>query len=132
MKSRIKLPEKSLIIGYMISDDNIKNLKTIASLSGSEIKFTGMESAADKVGYLAGFSGFEKSDAVVENPPSDEVLILSGFNNKSMDRLLTLLRKYNTAIPLKCIVTQHNQSWELYKLIDELKKEHAQMKNNNR
>lgn len=57
----------------------------------------------------------------------DECLIISGFNNKSIDKLLYELRLNNITFPLKCIVTQHNQSWTLNNLIEELKKEHKQM-----
>ncbi|MGN1481467.1 DUF3783 domain-containing protein [Porcipelethomonas sp.] len=127
MKSRIRISANRLIIGYMIQECNLEGLKTTADILDAELKLCGKECSGEKVGFLAKFNGFKESNITVPEPPEDECLILSGFNSKDMDKLLAALKKNNVNIPLKCIVTQHNQSWELYKLIEELKKEHRQM-----
>lgn len=127
MKSRIKINAEPIIIGYMIQEQNLEGLQNTADMLNAMLKFCKSDCAGEKVGYLVQFNGFEENKISVPNPPEDECLILSGFTGKSMDKLLAALKKYNVNIPLKCVVTQHNQKWELYKLIDELKKEHNQM-----
>lgn len=126
MKSRIK-KESPLLIGYMINESNIEKLSKIANSLKITLKLVGRESAGEKIGFLAGFNGFTKCDKIAENIIEDECLIMSGFSNKSMDNLLLEMKSQNINIPLKCIVTQYNQSWTLNNLIEELKKEHEKM-----
>ena len=126
MKSRIK-KESPLLIGYMIKENKIEVLSKIAYAVKATLKLYSRESAGEKIGFLAGFTGFEKSGKIPQSINEDECLIISGFNNKSIDKLLYELRFNNITFPLKCIVTQHNQSWTLNNLIEELKKEHKQM-----
>lgn len=126
MKSRIKR-ESPLLIGYMIKENKIEALSKTAYAVKATLKLCQKESAGEKIGYLADFTGFEKSGKIPESINEDECLIISGFNNKSMDKLLNELKSNNITFPLKCIVTQHNQSWTLNSLIDELKKEHKQI-----
>lgn len=126
MKSRIK-KESPLLIGYMIKENKIEVLSKIAYAVKATLKLYSRESAGEKIGFLAGFTGFEKSGEIPQSINEDECLIISGFNNKSIDKLLYELRLNNITFPLKCIVTQHNQSWTLNNLIEELKKEHKQM-----
>lgn len=127
MKSRIK-KESPLLIGYMINQSNIEVLTKLTNSLKITLKPIGKESAGEKIGFLAGFNGFTKCDNVPENIIEDECLIMSGFSNKSMDKLLLEMKSHNINIPLKCIVTQYNQSWTLNSLIEELKKEHEKMK----
>ncbi len=127
MKSRIK-KESPLLIGYMINESNTELLTKLANSMKITLKFIGRESAGDKIGFLAGFNGFTKCDNVPKNIIEDECLIMSGFSNKSMDKLLLEMKSYKMNFPLKCIVTQYNQSWTLNNLIEELKKEHEKMK----
>lgn len=126
MKSRIK-KESPLLIGYMINEINIEKLSKIANSLKITLKLVGREFAGEKIGFLAGFNGFTKYDKITENIIEDECLIMSGLSNKSMDNLLLEMKSQNINIPLKCIVTQYNQSWTLNNLIEELKKEHEKM-----
>lgn len=126
MKSRIK-KESTLLIGYMINESKIETLSKIADSMKITLKLVGKESAGEKIGFLAGFNDFTKCDKIPENIIEDECLIMSGFSNKSMDKLLFEMKSNNINFPLKCIVTQYNQSWTLNDLIEELKKEHEKM-----
>jgi hypothetical protein len=127
MKSRIKATQPLIIIGYMISEKNIEGLTKTAEKMNANLKLCFFESACEQIGFLAGFSGFKKSNDICANAPNDECLIFSGFNSKDMDRLLSELKSQGIYIPLKCVVTQFNQSWKIHDLIEELKKEHEKM-----
>lgn len=126
MKSRIN-KESPLLIGYMIKESKIETLTKIANSMKIPLKLCGRESAGEKIGFLVKFNGFEKSNKLPENINEDECLIMSGLNNKKMDKLLIEMKSNNISFPLKCIVTPYNQSWTLNSLIEELKKEYEQM-----
>lgn len=126
MKSRVKKENLSLI-GYMIEKYKADSLAEIAEKMNAQLKLYGKDAAGEKIGYLAEFSGFEKQNIVPPDIPEDECLIISGFNNKNMDKLLYEMKLKNIILPLKCVVTQHNQSWILGDLIQELKKEHKNL-----
>ena len=91
MKSRIK-KESPLLIGYMIKENKIEVLSKIAYAVKATLKLYSRESAGEKIGFLAGFTGFEKSGKIPQSINEDECLIISGFNNKSIDKLLYELR----------------------------------------
>lgn len=129
MKSRINATLPMKIIGYMIHPENIESLTKIALSFNSELNFLNESSANETIGFLSGFKGFNKSDETRDDPPTDQCLIFSGFNSKNIDKILLILKKNKISIPLKCVVTQHNQSWRLCDLIKELKKEHEKMNN---
>ena len=81
MKSRIK-KESPLLIGYMIKENKIEVLSKIAYAVKATLKLYSRESAGEKIGFLAGFTGFEKSGKIPQSINEDEFLIISGFNNK--------------------------------------------------
>lgn len=117
MKSRIK-KESPLLIGYMIKENKIEVLSKIAYAVKATLKLYSRESAGEKNWISCRFYLDLKN--LVKIPQSineDECLIISGFNNKSIDKLLYELRLNNITFPLKCIVTQHNQSWTLNNLL---------------
>ena len=129
MKSRIN-PRISIhpkIIGYCIEERKKSILMTAALELDTDITFINGSSANEKVAYVAAINGYSKSEETVENPPECEVLIMSGLKSSVIDRLLRTLRNENASIDLKCTVTPFNQDWELYRLIEELKREHESM-----
>lgn len=129
MKSRIN-PRISInpkIIGYCIEEHKKSVLMAAALELDTDITFINGSSANEKVAYVATINGYSKSEEVVENPPECEVLIMSGLKSAVIDRLLQILRNNNAAIELKCTVTPFNQDWEIYRLIEELKREHEEM-----
>lgn len=129
MKSRIN-PRTVInpkIVGYCIDKEKKDSLTAIASKLNIDISFVSSDLAGETVGYLVGINGLTKSKTKIENPPKCEVLLISGVKNTIIDKLLKLLREKNTLIDLKCIVTPINQNWEVYRLIEELQREHKAM-----
>ena len=127
MKSRVRAAAPKKIIGYNIDDAKINGLTDSAKAVGAELLLIGREDAAQKVGYLAGFNGFERDNSSDFEKPDKECIIFSGFDNKSLDELLLKFDDNQFDTDLKCIVTPTNQRLPVYELIGHLWEEHLQM-----
>ncbi|MCI8465454.1 MAG: DUF3783 domain-containing protein [Lachnospiraceae bacterium] len=79
-----------------------------------------------KLGYLAGITGFSKENVVYgKSPFPAEMLVFSGMDSARIDAFLAEYKK--TALPaigLKAVVTSHNIFWTAEALFTELMKEH--------
>ena len=126
MKSRIRSVIPKKIIGININTQKRDVIADIAKSENAEAEFFGSEAAAQQVGYLCGFKGFERSEKAGEDI-SDECLIFSGIDGRSLDPILKKLREKGAAVELKAIITAHNQSWNVGELIKELRREHLHM-----
>ena len=126
MKSRIRSVIPKKIIGINIGPQKRDVITDIAKSENAEAEFFGSEAEAQQVGYLCGFKGFERSEKAGEDI-SDECLIFSGIDGRSLDPILKKLREKGAAVELKAIVTAHNQSWNVGELIKELRREHLHM-----
>ena len=80
------------------------------------------------VGYLLGNSDYKRSTDKIKEVPQDEMMVLSGFDDKQVDVLLQIFQKANIPfIPLKAIVTEQNAGWSFYHLYEEIGEEHRRM-----
>ncbi len=129
MKSRInpRIVITPKIIGYCIDEQKKDVIMTAALELNVDISYIGSDCAGEKIGYIACINGILKTGIAIENPPDDELLVISGLKDTDVDRLLEIMREQNTNVDLKCILTPTNQNWQFYKLIEELKKEHNTM-----
>ena len=126
MRSRIRSVIPKKIIGININSQKRDIIEDIAKSENAEAVFFGNEIMEQQVGYLCGFKGFERSEKEGEDI-TDECLIFSGINSRSLDPILKKLKENGAAVELKAIVTAHNQSWNVGELIKELRREHIHM-----
>ncbi len=126
MRSRIRSVIPKKIIGININSQKRDIIEDIAKSENAEAVFFGNEIMEQQVGYLCGFKGFERSEKEGEDI-TDECLIFSGINGRSLDPILKKLKENGAAVELKAIVTAHNQSWNVGELIKELRREHIHM-----
>lgn len=112
-------------------------IKGVLVQMGIKIKNLTPERCEKKIGYLAGLDGFENEDRVPDNtdvsgvgqqaspiPIDEELLVLCGFTEERLDRLLEKLRK--AGVPksvMKAIITQANAHWTVYELYGHLVEE---------
>lgn len=79
-----------------------------------------------KLGCLAGITGFSKEETVYDKAPFPaEMLVFSGIDPSHLDAFLAAYKK--TALPavgLKAVITSHNIFWTAEMLFRELMKEH--------
>ena len=126
MKSRIRNAIPKKIIGINISSQKRDIIEDIAKSENAEAVFFDNEIMGQQVGYLCGFKGFVRSEKEGEDI-TDECLIFSGNDGRSLDPILKKLREKEATVKLKAIVTAHNQSWNVGELIKELRREHIYM-----
>lgn len=125
MKSRIipTLPET--VLSYNIGDERAEALSAVTVASGMKHIIIPLDKAGESVGYLAGFAGFSPNDSGIT--AHGECVIFSGIEGKRLDGVLKAMRAAGIVIPLKAVVTAHNQSQSVQWLIEELSKEHEAM-----
>ena len=80
------------------------------------------------IGYLAGIKelGSDETRSAKEEL-SGELLVMAGLSNQRMDQVLRSIRKSGISIPYKAVLTPSNQSWNVWELFEEIKKEHEKM-----
>ena len=104
-------------------------LKPILLKMKARIRVISPEQYAQPLGVLAGLPGFQELDNVYEGDVfSEPMIVLCGFTDQRLDQFLReLRRKKLPPIPLKAILTAHNQNWDSITLYQELKSEHEAM-----
>lgn len=90
-----------------------------------------MSSYPQKLGYLAGISGFNRENITYTGTelPS-EMLVFSGMDSDTVDCFLAAYKKASIPpIGLKAILTSHNINWSAEALYKELYREHMSFMN---
>lgn len=130
MRSKIRSVIPKKIIGININTQKCDVIADIAKSENAEAVFFGNEIMGQQVGYLCGFKGFARSEKEGEDI-TDECLIFSGIDGRSLDPILKKLREKEATVKLKAMVTVHNQKWKVGELIKELRREHIYMNGGN-
>ena len=122
MKSRIIPTIPETILSYNIGEKTEKLEEAASSLNMKHVPIP-ENKAGETVGFLAGYSGFTSNGTEIS--AEGECIIFSGITSKRLDQLLKAMRDRELDIPLKAVVTQHNQSQSIEWLLQELSKERA-------
>lgn len=122
MKSRIIPTISETILSYNIGEKTEKLEETANSLNMKHVLIPA-DKAGETVGFLAGYSGFSSNGTEIS--AEGECIIFSGITSKRLDALLKAMRDGGLDIPLKAVVTQHNQNKSVEWLLSELSKERA-------
>lgn len=121
MKSRIIPTIPETILSYNIGEKAAKLEETANLLNMKHVPIPA-DKAGETVGFLAGYSGFSSNGTEIS--AEGECIIFSGITSKRLDALLKAMRDRGLDIPLKAVVTQHNQNKSVEWLLSELAKEH--------
>lgn len=122
MKSRIIPSAPETVLSYNIGDKASALDKAVSSLNMRHIPVPA-DKAGETLGFLAGCGGFSSNGTSVS--ADGECVVFSGINGKRLDLLLKAMRSEGLDIPLKAVITAHNQSKSVVWLLEELAKEHA-------
>lgn len=126
MRSRIIPQVPETVISYGLDEERENLLRDAAASLGMKYKKIDPDMAGETVGFLAGFGGFVSGST--RKTVSGECVIFSALTSKRLDALLKAMRDRRLDIPLKAVVTEHNQSKTVEWLIAELSREHEAMK----
>lgn len=125
MKARVFKPKPKVLL-YNVEANKADCISEICHDNGMEAVRVDKGFCAFTVGYLCGCAGYDNTLRPCEVSDS-EAMIISGAEQATIDNILSKLRESNNTVKLKCIVTAHNQSWTLGKLISELEAERAKL-----
>lgn len=107
-------------------------IKGVLVQMGIKIKNLTPGRCEKRIGFLAGMDGFEEEPTEGQQASfvdmNEELLVLCGFTDESVDQLLAQLRK--AGVPrsvLKALVTKTNAQWTVYELYRHLIEERKMM-----
>lgn len=120
MRSRIIPTVPETVLSYNLGEKEPLLEEAAASLNMKHTKIPS-DMAGEPIGFLAGYGGFVSNGASVT--AEGECVIFSGISSKRLDTLLKAMREKGLDIPLKAVVTQHNQGKSVKWLLEELEKE---------
>ena len=77
-------------------------------------------------GHLAGEKDCPASgEAFTGNAPELEFMLLCGLSGSRLDALLSALKRQELRVPYKAVLTRHNRSWTLLRLMEEVRLERS-------
>lgn len=126
MKSRVII-STPIIISYGLNEKEMEKIDLIAKKVNVKHKAVFDDCLNEQIGYLCEFKSFEKSKEQSIQTGNGKCIIFSGILQKNISAILKEIKVEQLDIPLKAMVTPANQSWKLFELIEELKKEHEFM-----
>ncbi|MFR6589891.1 MAG: DUF3783 domain-containing protein [Gallintestinimicrobium sp.] len=100
-----------------------KELEGLAKTAGYDFVPVAAMQTGQKIGYLAGVSGYRETPLpVLALPPriGEDMLLFAQTTADMIDPALELLKKNRISIALKAIVTPYNIGWTLWNCIRSL------------
>ena len=128
MKARIpKDPLQPLVLAYGMEKERLARLEAL--LQGEQIPLKALSDAdlCQKTGFLCGLPGYLPGEPELLEPFPHEALLLCGFGDRTLDRLLSLLRQNDLRVARKAALTAVNRDWPLGQLLKEIDREHEIM-----
>ena len=122
------------ILLFGVSTQKDRAVRVAAEKIGVDVTAVNRRDYGQKIGTLAGISGFHKDGKIYDGPAlAMEMLVFSGMMPQQVDAFLAEYKATSlSTVALKAIVTPHNVSWTADALFRELLKEHFQFWGNNK
>ena len=120
------MAEKAHILLFHVEQRKAGQIESVCQSLGIRISKIKPSSYSQKLGYLAGISGFNRRNTVYSGSdfPS-EMMVFSGMDSGMLDHFLEEYKKASIPpIGLKAVLTPHNIFWSAKELYQELFKEH--------
>ena len=122
------------ILLFGVSTQKDRAVRVAAEKIGADVTAVNRRDYGQKIGTLAGISGFYKDGKIYDGPDfAMEMLVFSGMMPSQVDAFLAEYKATGlSTVALKAIVTPHNVSWTADALFRKLLKEHFQFWGNNK
>lgn len=117
---------KARILLFHVEQGKAGRIESVSRALGIDILKIDVSSYSQKLGYLAGISGFSRENTTYTGSdfPS-EMMVFSGVDSNMLDRFLDEYKKaFIPPIGLKAVLTPHNIFWSAEDLYKELFREH--------
>ena len=125
MKAKI-VPKQQIALLY--NPERAKNGEKLTALLESmqiDYRIVAEEQLSYTVGQLAGYQPVGEQPLAEHQPPEGPAMAMGGFVGKSLDSLLNAMMREGIELPVKMVITPHNEGWAFGKLIEEVSNEHA-------
>lgn len=114
-----------LLYGFK-ADENFEKILSVLKNVRIKTKILNDSDYSEKIGFLLGLKGFNKSSVDEENTIQNELMIFQNVKGKRLDFALDTLKENECKIPkFKSVVTPFNVHWTLKRLYETIKKEHS-------
>lgn len=130
MKARIpKVCAVPLVLFYQPSGGAPQSSAVQGLLTGAGIpcRVIGEEHLCQPVGTLCGLEGCAAGKTDGMPPFPHPAMVLCGFGDAGLNKLLRLLRENGLSIPHKAVLTDTNKDWALGFLLEEIERERQAM-----
>jgi hypothetical protein len=125
MKAKIA-PRKEVVLLYR--QEQVPNgafLLELLEQMKIECRLVTEDQLGKTTGELAGYRSASTQPEQAEVPvPQVSAMAMGGLAGKRLDELLNAMSKAGVEIPIKMVVTQHNENWKFGELIEEVSREH--------
>lgn len=127
MKARIKIsPVRAAL--FNISDEKVDTVRSIFTSCGIEVITPVPDSGSEKIGYLLNVPGYAKNSSpavgITETP---ELIIFADLPEKTLNKVLSLLRENNIKVRFKAVLTKYNRDFSYNELMEHLLAEEKQL-----
>ena len=122
MKARV-VRRAPLALAYGCADD--ERLREVFAAMGAQVRVLKSEDWGTRLGVLAGEAG--PAGGAEAAAPQPSVLVFAYFTDALLDKALAALRTAQLAFDYKAALTPTNRTWTLQMLLEELKRERAQI-----
>lgn len=114
---------RELVLTYIPDDTTAAALSLILEKMSVEEYRVPTNELGQKVGFLAGYTGFERIQCEDGFSVGESMLCMCGLSSGRVNQLLEQLREQHIDIPLKAVVTATNQNWSFARLAEALQEE---------
>ncbi len=115
------------VLLYNMNPARARQVQLVCVRAGVRVSLVDAASFGEKIGALAGLTGFEPAGEAYEGETfTDEMMVMIGLSGPDLDRFLNTFRSMKVAsVALKCVLTPVNSTWTSVQLHEELSKERA-------
>ena len=122
MKAKV-VPRGEMVLLYL--KEKIEGGDRLTALL-QQMQIPYREVLSEQLGFSTGTLAGYRSDPQEMSPscPQEPAMAMGGLAGKRLDQLLNEMCRQHIELPVKMVITQHNERWPFGSLIEEVSREH--------